>query len=136
PRWTPRSPRRTRSPPSRPCIFRPDLIGRLSPVQGRGRTRRSTRPVSVSGACVLVLRSDGCAATGGGPTGWVCTGPGPSMRAPSVLFPGRGTVGRVVLLQRLAIDLREPRLVERGEELPSDLERLLDRPVFLGALSN
>src|SRR5207244_11892711 len=48
----------------------------------------------------------------------------------------RSTVGWVVLLQRLAIDLREPRLVERGEELPSDLERLLDRPVFLGSLSN
>src|SRR5256712_11039206 len=41
---------------------------------------------------------------------------------------------RVVLVERLPIDLRQPGLVDRREEAPSDLERVLDAPVLLGTL--
>src|SRR2546427_5375913 len=47
---------------------------------------------------------------------------------------GRAAILRVVLLERLPIDLRQPRLVDRRQEKPSDLERLLDAPVLLGTL--
>src|SRR2546426_8398843 len=47
---------------------------------------------------------------------------------------GRAAIFRVVLLERLPIDLRQPRLVDRRQEAPSDLERLLDTPVLLGTL--
>src|SRR5437879_117332 len=46
------------------------------------------------------------------------------------------TVGRVVLLQGLPINFREPRFIEGGEQLPSDLECLLDRSVLLGPLAD
>src|SRR5437867_11723933 len=49
---------------------------------------------------------------------------------------GRPAVLRVVLLQRLAVDLREPRFVDRREETPANLERRLDRPVLFGPLAN
>src|SRR2546427_2124027 len=47
---------------------------------------------------------------------------------------GRAAIFRVVLLERLPVDLRQPSLVDRRQEKPSDLERLLDAPVLLGTL--
>src|SRR5207245_5998486 len=44
---------------------------------------------------------------------------------------GRVPILRVVLLERLSIDLRQPRLVDRRQEEPSDLERVNDAPVLL-----
>src|SRR2546428_5947631 len=47
---------------------------------------------------------------------------------------GRAPILRVVLVERLPVDLRQPGLVDGREEAPSDLERVLDRPVLLGTL--
>src|SRR3972149_3352805 len=41
----------------------------------------------------------------------------------------------VVLLQGLAVELREPALVEGGEELPAELQGVLDAAVLLAALA-
>src|SRR2546427_11066992 len=49
---------------------------------------------------------------------------------------GRAPIFRVVLVERLPVDLRQPGLVDRREEAPSDLERVLDGPVLLGALTD
>src|SRR6266545_2993843 len=48
----------------------------------------------------------------------------------------RTAVLRMVLLERLAVDLREPSLVQRREEFPTDLEGVDDAPVLLGALAD
>src|SRR5881296_1269734 len=48
----------------------------------------------------------------------------------------RPPVLRMVLVERLPIDLRQPGLVDRREEAPSDLEGVLDGPVLLGALAD
>src|SRR5207245_5291635 len=48
------------------------------------------------------------------------------LRSPPVL--------RVVLIERLPIDLRQPGLVDGREEAPSNLECVLDAPVLLGTL--
>src|SRR5256712_7987345 len=48
----------------------------------------------------------------------------------------RPPVLRMVLVERLPIDLRQPSLVDRREEAPSDLEGVLDAPVLLGALAD
>src|SRR3989442_5187884 len=47
---------------------------------------------------------------------------------------GRAAILRMVLVERLPIDLRQPGLVDRREEAPSDLEGILDAPVLLGTL--
>src|SRR3989454_4165160 len=49
-------------------------------------------------------------------------------------YLGRAAILRMVLVERLPVDLRQPRLVDRRQEKPSDLERLLDAPVLLGTL--
>src|SRR3989442_4721356 len=46
----------------------------------------------------------------------------------------RPPVLRVVLIERLPIDLRQPGLVDGREEAPSNLECVLDAPVLLGTL--
>src|SRR5438093_4522745 len=46
----------------------------------------------------------------------------------------RPPVLRMVLVERLPIDLRQPGLVDGREEAPSDLEGLLGAPVLLGTL--
>src|SRR3989442_7847119 len=46
----------------------------------------------------------------------------------------RPPVLRVVLIERLPIDLRQPGLVDGREEAPSNLECVLDAPVLLGPL--
>src|SRR5437867_12996130 len=48
----------------------------------------------------------------------------------------RAPVLRMVLLEGLAVDLREPGLVQRRQELPADLEGVDDAPVLLGALAD
>src|SRR3989454_10845239 len=47
----------------------------------------------------------------------------------------RPPVLRVVLVERLPIDLRQPGLVDGREEAPSNLECVLDAPVLLGTRS-
>src|SRR2546427_147522 len=47
---------------------------------------------------------------------------------------GRAAILRVVLVERLPIDLRQPGLVDRREEAPTDLEGVLDGSVLLGTL--
>src|SRR2546425_5804990 len=48
----------------------------------------------------------------------------------------RPPVLRVVLIERLPINLRQPGLVDGREEAPSNLEGVLDAPVLLGTLSD
>src|SRR3989442_8301867 len=48
----------------------------------------------------------------------------------------RPPVLRVVLIERLPIDLRQPGLVDGREKAPSNLECVLDAPVLLGTLSD
>src|SRR5256712_4551588 len=48
----------------------------------------------------------------------------------------RLAVLRVVLLEGLPVDFCEPRLVDRREEPPADLEGRFDRPVLLGPLAD
>src|SRR6266487_4062251 len=48
----------------------------------------------------------------------------------------RAPVLRMVLLERLSVDLREPGLVQRRQELPAYLEGVDDAPVLLGTLAD
>src|SRR5439155_1425216 len=47
-----------------------------------------------------------------------------------------GTSFEARAADRTPIDPRQPSLVDRREEAPSDLEGVLDAPVFLGALAD
>src|SRR3989449_7503633 len=47
---------------------------------------------------------------------------------------GRAAILRMVLVERLPIDLRQPGLVDSCQEAPSDLEGVLNRPVLLRTL--
>src|SRR2546428_2493712 len=49
---------------------------------------------------------------------------------------GRAAILRVVLVERLPVNLRQPSLVDRRQEAPSDLEGVLNGPVLLGALAD
>src|SRR2546425_3599358 len=49
---------------------------------------------------------------------------------------GRAAILRMVLIERLPVDLRQPSLVDRRQEAPSDLEGVLNGPVLLGAFAD